>query len=86
MQMIDETIEDYVFQLMQAEPDYLQKPFDLSDKEMKYPGMITGRIEMRLLKLIIQLVAADTHPVGQEYFHKPVKTIKEIHIRRLLSI
>ncbi len=56
MQMIDEAIEDYAFRVTQAEPENLQKLFALTHEVMKYPGMLTGRIEGRLLKLLVQLV------------------------------
>lgn len=55
MTMIDEAIEDYAFRVTRKEPGNLQKLFAQTHEIMQYPGMITGRIEGRLLKLIVQL-------------------------------
>jgi len=56
MKMIDEAIEDYAFRVTQAEPGNLQKLVEQTHKVMEHPGMITGRIEGRFLKLLVQLV------------------------------
>ena len=56
MRMIDEAIEDYAFRLTQEEPENLQKLITQTYEAMDYPDMLTGRIEGRLLKLIVQLL------------------------------
>lgn len=56
MQLIDQEIESYAFQVTQPEPDYLKNLFDRTYAEMNYPDMITGRIEGRLLKFIVQML------------------------------
>ena len=56
MRMIDEAIEDYAYRVTQEEPENLQLLITQTHDVMDYPNMITGRIEGRLLKLIVQLL------------------------------
>ena len=56
MRMIDEAIEDYAYRVTHEEPENLQMLITQTHDVMDYPNMITGRIEGRLLKLIVQLL------------------------------
>lgn len=55
MRIINEIIEDYAFRMTQPEPGNLQKLYVQTHEQMDYPNMITGRIEGRFLKLLVQL-------------------------------
>jgi caffeoyl-CoA O-methyltransferase len=54
--MIDKAIEDYASQMTQEEPENLQKLIAQTHNVLDYPEMLTGRIEGRFLKFIVQLV------------------------------
>jgi caffeoyl-CoA O-methyltransferase len=56
MRMIDKAIEDYASQMTQEEPENLQKLIAQTHDVLKYPEMLTGRIEGRFLKFIVQFV------------------------------
>ncbi|HLT91217.1 MAG TPA: class I SAM-dependent methyltransferase [Woeseiaceae bacterium] len=56
MSFIDEDIESYSFAHTRAEPPDLQALAEKTTREMPNPGMLTGRVEGRLLKLIAALV------------------------------
>jgi len=49
-------IEEYAVSRTQAEPESLTALAEYTQAEMKWPQMLTGRLEGRLLKLLVQLV------------------------------
>jgi caffeoyl-CoA O-methyltransferase len=53
--LVDENIDRYAFGHTSAEPDLLQALAVRTQKEMRDPQMLTGRVEGRLLKMIVQL-------------------------------
>ncbi|HLU07501.1 MAG TPA: class I SAM-dependent methyltransferase [Woeseiaceae bacterium] len=53
--LVDEAIDRYAFSNTSAEPAYLQALEKRTREEMDNPQMLTGRVEGRLLKLIVQL-------------------------------
>jgi caffeoyl-CoA O-methyltransferase len=53
--LVDESIDRYAFRHTRAEPQLLQALAERTQREMKAPQMLTGRVEGRLLKLIVQL-------------------------------
>lgn len=55
---VDEKIEDYAFRSTRPEPELLQDLAERTQREMKDPQMLTGRVEGRLLKLIVQMCRA----------------------------
>jgi caffeoyl-CoA O-methyltransferase len=55
MRLVEEAVEEYAFRVTQEEPENLQKLIAHTHEAMDYPNMITGRIEGRLLKLLVQL-------------------------------
>jgi caffeoyl-CoA O-methyltransferase len=52
--LVDESIERYAFRNTSPEPDLLQELAARTQTEMDDPAMLTGRVEGRLLKLIVQ--------------------------------
>jgi caffeoyl-CoA O-methyltransferase len=58
MPIIDQSIEHYAHECTRAEPPLLQRLIDETHRVMKNPGMLTGRVEGRLLKLLVQLSGA----------------------------
>jgi len=54
--LVEEALEEYAFQVTQEEPENLQKLVTLTYEQMDFPEMITGRVEGRFLKLLVQLV------------------------------
>jgi caffeoyl-CoA O-methyltransferase len=48
-------IEAYAFDKTRAEPEYLTQLAEKTHAEMDFPQMLTGRLEGRLLKLLVQL-------------------------------
>jgi caffeoyl-CoA O-methyltransferase len=53
--LVDENIDRYAFGHTSAEPGLLQALAVRTQKEMRDPQMLTGRVEGRLLKMIVQL-------------------------------
>ena len=53
--LVDEDIDRYAFLNTSAEPAYLQALEKRTQEEMDDPQMLTGRVEGRLLKFIVQL-------------------------------
>ena len=54
--LVEEALEEYAFRVTQEEPENLQKLVTLTYEQMDFPQMITGRVEGRFLKLVVQLV------------------------------
>lgn len=54
--LVEEALEEYAFQSTQEEPENLQKLVTQTYELMEFPQMITGRVEGRFLKLLVQLV------------------------------
>lgn len=57
--LVLEPVEEYARRMTRAEPKLLEQIAERTRREMDYPQMLTGRIEGRLLKLLVQLVRAD---------------------------
>jgi caffeoyl-CoA O-methyltransferase len=53
---VRDDIERYAFNSTQAEPELLRQLADLTYKHMDSPQMLTGRLEGRLLKLLVQML------------------------------
>jgi caffeoyl-CoA O-methyltransferase len=53
--LVDEAIDRYAFRNTTPEPEYLQALEKRTQQEMDDPQMLTGRVEGRLLKFIVQL-------------------------------
>lgn len=53
--LVDERIDNYAFENTTAEPELLQSLAERTLRDMKDPQMLTGRVEGRLLKLLVQL-------------------------------
>jgi caffeoyl-CoA O-methyltransferase len=53
--LVDEDIDRYAFSHTSPEPELLQALAKRTQKEMHDPEMLTGRVEGRLLKMIVQL-------------------------------
>jgi caffeoyl-CoA O-methyltransferase len=53
--LVDERIDRYAFQNTRPEPQLLQSLAERTEREMDDPQMLTGRVEGRLLKLIVQM-------------------------------
>jgi caffeoyl-CoA O-methyltransferase len=53
--LVDEVIDRYAFEHTRPEPEPLQALAARTQKEMRDPEMLTGRVEGRLLKMIVQL-------------------------------
>lgn len=53
--LVNEDIEHYAFRNTTAEPQLLQSLAARTERDMDDPQMLTGRVEGRLLKLIVQL-------------------------------
>lgn len=58
MDMINKEIEAYALAHCQQEPELLQKLAKETQQSLQYPQMLTGRIEGRLLKLLVLLTGA----------------------------
>ncbi|MBA3710350.1 MAG: class I SAM-dependent methyltransferase [Planctomycetes bacterium] len=58
MDFIDKAVEGYARDRSRAEPELLQRLTDETYASMKWPGMLCGRLEGRLLKLLVQLIGA----------------------------
>ena len=56
MRLVEEAVEDYAFRVTQEEPENLQKLITQTYEVMDDAKMITGRIEGRFLKLLVQLL------------------------------
>jgi caffeoyl-CoA O-methyltransferase len=54
--LVEEALEEYAFQSTQQEPENLQKLVTQTYELMEFPQMITGRVEGRFLKLLVQLM------------------------------
>lgn len=52
---VDERVDRYAFDHTTPEPDALQSLAAMTRRKMADPGMLTGRVEGRLLKLIVTL-------------------------------
>ena len=57
--VIQDDIEQYAFQHTQAEPDYLRALTQQTYQEMESPHMLTGRLEGRFLKMLVQILQPD---------------------------
>jgi caffeoyl-CoA O-methyltransferase len=53
--LVDEKIDQYAFRSTKPEPKLLQSLAKRTAEEMDQPQMLTGRVEGRLLKLIVQM-------------------------------
>lgn len=53
--LVDEHIDDYAFRHTSPGPELLQALEKRTQNETSDPGMLTGRVQGRLLKLIVQL-------------------------------
>lgn len=53
--LVDEALEDYARRSTKAEPELLQSLTDQTYEKMELPQMLTGRLEGRFLKLLVQL-------------------------------
>jgi caffeoyl-CoA O-methyltransferase len=53
--LVDEDIDHYAYRNSAPEPELLQSLAVQTERDMKDPQMLTGRVEGRLLKLIVQL-------------------------------
>jgi caffeoyl-CoA O-methyltransferase len=53
--LVDEAIDRYAFRNTTPEPEHLQALEKRTQQEMDDPQMLTGRVEGRLLKFIVQL-------------------------------
>ncbi len=58
IRICDERVERYAFEHSQPEPELLQALADETHRQMEMPQMLTGRIEGRLLKMLVQLTSA----------------------------
>jgi caffeoyl-CoA O-methyltransferase len=58
MDIVDKDLEKYAFDHTAPEPDLLRKLSDETQARMQMPQMLTGRLEGRLLKLLVQLSGA----------------------------
>ncbi|MBA2480472.1 MAG: class I SAM-dependent methyltransferase [Planctomycetes bacterium] len=58
MDFIDKAVERYAHDRTRAEPDLLQRLSEETYRTMRWPGMLCGRLEGRLLKLLVQLTGA----------------------------
>jgi caffeoyl-CoA O-methyltransferase len=56
--MIDEKIEDYAHRHTRPESQLLRSLAERTQRETADPGMLTGRVEGRLLRLLVQLSRA----------------------------
>lgn len=54
-QLVIDGIEEYAFDKTRAEPELLTELETRTRAEMDYPQMLTGRLEGRLLKLLVQI-------------------------------
>lgn len=57
--LVLEPVEEYARRMTRAEPELLAQIAARTQREMRYPQMLTGRLEGRLLKLLVQLVRAE---------------------------
>lgn len=57
--MIDEKIEEYAHRHTRPEPELLRSVADRTRRETADAGMLTGRVEGRLLKLLVQVSRAE---------------------------
>jgi caffeoyl-CoA O-methyltransferase len=55
MTFIDETVDEYVFEHTQPAPELLEQLEKYTLENTSNPGMLTGRVEGRFLKLIVQI-------------------------------
>lgn len=53
--LVSEIIDRYAFRNTSPEPELLQSLAERTEREMDDPQMLTGRVEGRLLKLIVQM-------------------------------
>lgn len=53
--LVDENIARYAFETTRAEPEHLRTLAERTYRDMDDPEMLIGRVEGRLLKLIVQL-------------------------------
>lgn len=58
MEIIEKTIEKYAFDHTSIEPDLLLELQKETFEKMEWPTMITGRMEGRFLKLLVQISGA----------------------------
>ncbi|MBI3562371.1 MAG: class I SAM-dependent methyltransferase [Gammaproteobacteria bacterium] len=54
--LVSDAIERYALHATKAEPELLQRLDAATQAHMAYPQMLTGRVEGRFLKLIVQLL------------------------------
>lgn len=55
MNIVDDSIERYAFENTRREPENLRDLAALTRERMELPQMLTGRVEGRLLKMLVQL-------------------------------
>ncbi len=53
--LVDERLDSYAFENTTPEPELLQSLAERTLRDMKDPQMLTGRVEGRFLKLLVQL-------------------------------
>ena len=53
--IVNEAIEEYASRSTKAEPELLQSLIVQTYDKMEMPQMLTGRLEGRLLKMLVQL-------------------------------
>lgn len=58
MDIVEKTIENYAFEHTSIEPDLLLELQKETFEKMEWPTMITGRMEGRFLKLMVQISGA----------------------------
>ncbi|MFQ5598121.1 MAG: O-methyltransferase [Nitrospiria bacterium] len=56
LSLVSEEIEHYAQRHTRPEPEPLQQLMAYTDEHMELPQMLTGRLEGRLLKLLVQLI------------------------------
>ena len=58
MNIVDKSLEKYAFEHTRPEPELLQRLAEETRAKMEHSGMLTGRLEGRLLKLLVQISGA----------------------------
>jgi caffeoyl-CoA O-methyltransferase len=59
MTFIDEAVDEYVFEHTQPAPDLLERLEKYTLENTSNPDMLTGRVEGRFLKLIVQITGVE---------------------------
>lgn len=58
MKIVDEDVEEYVYERTKPAPDLLEELAKFTLESMSSPDMLTGRVEGRLLKLLVKISGA----------------------------